>query len=60
MPSIPPRIFRLGDLAILANYTNLGKRLLNAVDELRANSMLNSSEYSIPIWGLANGYEAGI
>ncbi|BAZ01518.1 type I restriction-modification system DNA methylase [Tolypothrix tenuis PCC 7101] len=35
-----------------ANTTDLEKRLWEAVDELRANSKLKSSEYSIPVLGL--------
>jgi len=35
------------------NHTNIEKRLLwDAADELRANSTLRSSEYSIPVLGL--------
>ena len=35
-----------------ANTTDLEKRLWEAADELRANSKLKSSEYSIPVLGL--------
>ena len=35
-----------------ANTTDLEKRLWGAADELRANSKLNSSEYSVPVLGL--------
>ena len=35
-----------------ANHTDLEKRLWDAADELRANSKLKSSEYSIPVLGL--------
>jgi len=35
-----------------ANTTELEKRLWGAADELRANSKLKSSEYSIPVLGL--------
>lgn len=35
-----------------ANTTNLEKRLWDAADELRANSRLKSSEYSMPVLGL--------
>src|SRR5438874_7045682 len=35
-----------------ANHTDLEKRLWNAADELRANSKLKSSEYSVPVLGL--------
>ena len=35
-----------------ANTTELEKRLWSAADELRANSKLKSSEYSVPVLGL--------
>src|SRR5712692_354757 len=35
-----------------ANTTELEKRLWGAADELRANSRLKSSEYSVPVLGL--------
>jgi type I restriction enzyme M protein len=35
-----------------ANHSDLEKRLWDAADELRANSKLKSSEYSIPVLGL--------
>ena len=35
-----------------ANTTDLEKRLWSAADELRANSKLKSSEYSVPVLGL--------
>jgi type I restriction enzyme M protein len=35
-----------------ANHSNLETRLWDAADELRANSKLKSSEYSIPVLGL--------
>ena len=35
-----------------ANNTELEKRLWSAADELRANSKLKSSEYSVPVLGL--------
>jgi type I restriction enzyme M protein len=35
-----------------ANHTEVEKRLWEAADELRANSKLKSSEYSIPVLGL--------
>src|SRR6185369_9904609 len=35
-----------------ANHTDLEKRLWDAADELRANSKLKSSEYSVPVLGL--------
>jgi type I restriction enzyme M protein len=36
----------------VANNTEIEKRLWSAADELRANSKLKSSEYSIPVLGL--------
>jgi type I restriction-modification system DNA methylase subunit len=35
-----------------ANHTDLEKQLWGAADELRANSKLKSSEYSVPVLGL--------
>jgi hypothetical protein len=35
-----------------ANYTELEKRPWEAADELRANSKLKPSEYSVPVLGL--------
>ncbi len=35
-----------------ANTTDLEKRLWDAADELRVNSKLKSSEYSVPVLGL--------
>jgi type I restriction enzyme M protein len=35
-----------------ANHTEIEKRLWEAADELRANSKLKSSEYSVPVLGL--------
>lgn len=35
-----------------ANHTELERRLWSAADELRANSKLKSSEYSVPVLGL--------
>ena len=35
-----------------ANTTDLEKRLWEAADDLRANSKLKSSEYSMPVLGL--------
>src|SRR5438067_12531214 len=35
-----------------ANTTELEKRLWEAADDLRANSKLKSSEYSVPVLGL--------
>ncbi len=37
---------------MVANSTDLEKRLWDAADELRANSRLRSSEYSVPVLGL--------
>jgi len=34
------------------NHTDIEKRLWEAADELRANSKLKSSEYSVPVLGL--------
>ena len=46
------RIRFLLDNAMPANHTELEKRLWGAADELRANSKLKSSEYSVPVLGL--------
>jgi type I restriction enzyme M protein len=35
-----------------ANTTEIAQRLWDAADDLRANSKLKSSEYSIPVLGL--------
>ena len=35
-----------------ANHTEIEKHLWDAADELRANSKLKSSEYSVPVLGL--------
>ena len=35
-----------------ANLVELEKKLWSAADELRANSELKSSEYSVPVLGL--------
>jgi type I restriction enzyme M protein len=35
-----------------ANFTDIEKRLWEAADQLRANSKLKSSEYSVPVLGL--------
>jgi type I restriction enzyme M protein len=40
------------DPTMPANHSDLEKRLWDAADELRANSKLKSSEYSIPVLGL--------
>ena len=45
-PGPPPVI------AMPANTTDLEKRLWDAADDLRANSKLKSSEYSVPVLGL--------
>ncbi len=34
------------------NHNEIEKRLWDAADELRANSKLKSSEYSVPVLGL--------
>jgi len=39
-------------VTLLANTTEIEKRLWDAADELRANSKLKSSEYSVPVLGL--------
>jgi hypothetical protein len=41
-----------------ANYTEIEKRLWEAADELRANSKLKPSEYSVPVLGVAERKEA--
>jgi HsdM-like protein len=38
--------------AMSGNHNDLEKRLWDAADELRANSQLKSSEFSIPVLGL--------
>src|SRR6516164_9148633 len=35
-----------------ANHTEVEKRLWDSADELRANSKLKASEYSVPVLGL--------
>jgi len=50
-PSKPVRHQHL-DPTMPANHTDLEKRLWDAADELRANSELKSSEYSVPVLGL--------
>lgn len=42
----------MSDSLMPANTTDLEKRLWDAADELRANSKLKSSEYSVPVLGL--------
>jgi type I restriction enzyme M protein len=42
----------LESVPMLANHTEVEKRLWEAADELRANSKLKSSEYSVPVLGL--------
>jgi type I restriction enzyme M protein len=37
---------------LVANTTDIEKRLWEAADQLRANSELKSSEYSVPVLGL--------
>ena len=44
--------FTPGKQSIPANHTEVEKRLWEAADELRANSKLKSSEYSVPVLGL--------
>ena len=44
-------IFGGGDMAV-GNNNQIEKRLWDAADEMRANSKLKSSEYSIPVLGL--------
>jgi len=41
-----------------ANHTEVEKRLWEAADELRANSKLKSSEYSVPVLGLIPEHQA--
>jgi type I restriction enzyme M protein len=36
------------------NHGEIEKRLWEAADELRANSRLKASEYSVPVLGLMN------
>jgi type I restriction enzyme M protein len=43
---------RLNSKPMPANHSELEKRLWDAADELRANSKLKSSEYSVPVLGL--------
>jgi len=52
LPSKPANISSLELTAMPANHTDLEKRLWDAADELRANSKLKSSEYSVPVLGL--------
>jgi type I restriction enzyme M protein len=51
-PSKPAKISSFRFEAMPANHTDLEKRLWDAADELRANSKLKSSEYSVPVLGL--------
>src|SRR2546426_11837197 len=37
---------------VAGNYNDIEKRLWDAADQLRANSHLKSSEYSVPVLGL--------
>ena len=39
-------------MSMPSNTTEIEKRLWDAADELRANSKLKSSEYSVPVLGL--------
>ena len=43
---------RKGGVVMAQNNTEIEKRLWNVADELRANSKLKSSEYSVPVLGL--------
>ena len=52
MTSKPANISSLELIPMPANHTDLEKRLWDAADELRANSKLKSSEYSVPVLGL--------
>ena len=55
VPSLPSWLIWLPQTAkahMPANTTELEKRLWGAADELRANSKLKSSEYSVPVLGL--------
>ena len=45
-------VFRELRLPMIANNTEIEKRLWDAADRLRANSKLKSSEYSVPVLGL--------
>ena len=47
-----PSSARFATTTMPANTTELEKRLWSAADELRANSKLKSSEYSVPVLGL--------
>lgn len=38
----------------ISNTTDIEKRLWEAADELRANSKLKASEYSVPVLGLVS------
>ncbi len=44
--------YKGGQLQMVANNSEIEKRLWSAADELRANSRLKSSEYSVPVLGL--------
>jgi len=37
---------------VSSNYNEIEKKLWDAADELRANSKIKSSEYSVPVLGL--------
>jgi hypothetical protein len=43
----------------VGNNNQIEKRLWDAADEMRANSKLKSSEYSIPVLGLAGDIRQG-
>ena len=38
---------------MVANHTEIEKRLWEAADELRANSRLRAADYSVPVLGLS-------
>jgi type I restriction enzyme M protein len=49
MPIVP---YRHEENHTVSNNNDIEKRLWDAADELRANSKLKSSEYSVPVLGL--------
>ncbi|WP_261223344.1 class I SAM-dependent DNA methyltransferase [Ancylothrix sp. D3o] len=53
IPAIKRKLWnKYNYLLMPANYTEIEKRLWEAADELRANSKLKPSEYSVPVLGL--------
>ena len=52
MPDVSRRSRRRNALTMPANHSDLERRLWDAADELRANSKLKASEYSVPVLGL--------